>query len=535
MFRTLTLTILGLMVAAASQAQSPPTSGLASPTTRLLPFSGTALDEKGVPLKGSVMVTFALYEDQEGGNPLWQERVQIHTDGQGRYIAYLGTVNLLPQFAFNEERARWLGVTIQRVAQPRVMLVAVPYALRAADADTLGGQPASDYVRARPDGRLETSSGMVAQAAVDGSGVPGQLAKFNGSTSLSSSVISESASNRIGVGLPDPTGGGVVDSVFTIKNLDNNTGFAVLNESQARRFALNTLAAGGWTVYDGGNSTWNQGMTQINGNVGIGLTAPTARFEVLQTGGGFAPPAASFQVNNTGSVASAVQAQVNSIYGNSTAAAIFAQATGTGGYAGYFDSTNTTTSSSTVSVNHGGTGTGIRINHYGASGNIAIFSSGASVARIDKTGKGFFNGGTQVGGADLAESFEVEARIASYEPGDVLEISTTHDRRLRKTAQAYSSRVVGVYATKPGVLLTDQGIDTDASQRVPLGVVGVIPTKVSAENGAIHRGDLLVAARTAGHAMKARRNPPVGSVIGKALAEFSGPGTGLIDVFVNVR
>jgi hypothetical protein len=35
--------------------------------------------------------------------------------------------------------------------------------------------------------------------------------------------------------------------------------------------------------------------------------------------------------------------------------------------------------------------------------------------------------------------------------------------------------------------------------------------------------------------MKARRNPPVGSVIGKALAEFSGPGTGLIDVFVNVR
>ncbi len=42
------------------------------------------------------------------------------------------------------------------------------------------------------------------------------------------------------------------------------------------------------------------------------------------------------------------------------------------------------------------------------SGNPAVFmANGASVARIDETGKGFFNGGTQVGGADLAEYFDV--------------------------------------------------------------------------------------------------------------------------------
>ena len=35
-------------------------------------------------------------------------------------------------------------------------------------------------------------------------------------------------------------------------------------------------------------------------------------------------------------------------------------------------------------------------------GNLAEFGS---VARIDKTGKGFFNGGTQTGGADVAEAF----------------------------------------------------------------------------------------------------------------------------------
>jgi hypothetical protein len=35
--------------------------------------------------------------------------------------------------------------------------------------------------------------------------------------------------------------------------------------------------------------------------------------------------------------------------------------------------------------------------------------------------------------------------------------------------------------------------------------------------------------------MKASAQPPVGAVIGKALADFAGPGTGIIDVFVNVR
>ena len=92
-----------------------------------------------------------------------------------------------------------------------------------------------------------------------------------------------------------------------------------------------------------------------------------------------------------------------------------------------------------------------------------------------------------------------------------------------------------MYATKPGVLLTDLEVDADHSSRIPLGVAGVIPTKVSGENGAIRRGDLLVTSATRGHAMKAAPNPPVGTVIGKALADFTGTGTGVIDVFVNVR
>jgi hypothetical protein len=142
------------------------------------------------------------------------------------------------------------------------------------------------------------------------------------------------------------------------------------------------------------------------------------------------------------------------------------------------------------------------------------------------------------GGADLAETFEVEGRVSEYEPGDVLEISRDGDRLVKKSQEPYSMRVAGVYATKPGVQLGGpiQG------QTVPMGVIGVLPTKVSAENGVIMRGDLLVTSSTPGHAMKATPVVvdgidiyPAGAILGKALQTFEGPGTGLIEVMVNTR
>ena len=48
--------------------------------------------------------------------------------------------------------ARWLEVSVagdngELVTQPRVLLVSVPYALKAGDSETLGGLPASAYLR----------------------------------------------------------------------------------------------------------------------------------------------------------------------------------------------------------------------------------------------------------------------------------------------------------------------------------------------------------------------------------------------------
>jgi len=48
-------------------------------------------------------------------------------------------------------------------------------------------------------------------------------------------------------------------------------------------------------------------------------------------------------------------------------------------------------------------------------GSIALFKSGnpgtVNVARINAAGRGFFNGGTQTGGADVAEAFDVSGSL----------------------------------------------------------------------------------------------------------------------------
>ncbi|KYP12941.1 hypothetical protein, partial [Flavihumibacter sp. CACIAM 22H1] len=186
----------------------------------------------------------------------------------------------------------------------------------------------------------------------------------------------------------------------------------------------------------------------------------------------------------------------------------------------------------------GGTGIKSVIGTAGANSNHAIFETGGSpVARIDQTGRGFFNGGTTNSGADVAELFSVDGNRAAYEPGDVLEISTTDDRKMVKSSGPYSTLVAGVYATKPGLLLTEENAtEGDLSAGVPMGVIGVLPTKVCMEGGAIKRGDLIVTSSIPGVAMKADPDKvKVGQVLGKALADFSGNGIGKINVLVSVK
>ncbi len=303
-----------------------------------------------------------------------------------------------------------------------------------------------------------------------------------------------------------------------------------------RALYVNSQGQGTATELDHGGPSGNAVLIQTNNTANTDNT-----LQVINRGGGVIGDhslgnAGNFFVNNTTSVGAGVRGEVNTIFGNGGAAGVYGVASGTGGFAGYFEHTESTGFGTTLLATTNDLGTCFIANHNGASGNVAIFQSGGlNVARIDKTGKGFFDGGAVTGGADMAEAFDVKGSAQTYEPGDVLIISTDSDRMVEKSATPYSTLVVGVYATKPGVLMTEEKVDADMSGKVPMGVVGVIPTKVCNENGEIHRGDLLVTSSKPGYAMKADPDKVrPGQVIGKALQEFAGV-AGKIKVLVNVK
>ncbi len=169
-------------------------------------------------------------------------------------------------------------------------------------------------------------------------------------------------------------------------------------------------------------------------------------------------------------------------------------------------------------------------------GNLKLSSgSGASVTFADSTVQSTAWTGSLCGG-DYAESVDVSGDRAHYEPGDVLMLDLNIPGNVLKVAEPYLTLAAGIYSTKPGVVGRRQNSDPKSSTtEVPMAMVGVVPTKVSAENGPIKVGDLLVTSSTPGHAMKGTdRNLMLGAVVGKAMGKLDA-GTGVIEVLVSLQ
>jgi hypothetical protein len=181
---------------------------------------------------------------------------------------------------------------------------------------------------------------------------------------------------------------------------------------------------------------------------------------------------------------------------------------------------------------------GVVVNANG--GNLYLgMTNGTHKFRVSTAGAVYADGGLYSSGADFAESVAVRGSRSSYEPGDVLEIDPQADRHLALSSHPYATLVAGIYSTKPGVLASPHHIDDESSKgsEVPLAVVGIVPCKVTAENGAINRGDLLVTSSTPGYAMKGTdRRKLVGAVVGKALEPLpNGKNKGLIELLITLQ
>jgi hypothetical protein len=240
---------------------------------------------------------------------VWQETQQVSMAADGRYSLLMGSTlpDGMPLELFTSGEPRWIGITVNRpgeAEQPRAHLASVAYALKAADADTLGGRPASAYLLADPALSPATSAASD-HASKDtttaaSSGTAGYLGMFVDSANLGNSALVQSG-GFVGLGTIAPRDG------FHVA-VDNGsgtlTGYAVQNLSSAagaysgmlfydqngalgqfqgfnnatHEYRINNIASGGSINFMIGSSS--KFLVANNGMVGIG-TNPTARLHVV--------------------------------------------------------------------------------------------------------------------------------------------------------------------------------------------------------------------------------------------------------------
>jgi hypothetical protein len=170
-------------------------------------------------------------------------------------------------------------------------------------------------------------------------------------------------------------------------------------------------------------------------------------------------------------------------------------------------------------------------------GNIRANVSGATIVNITSAGieNGQANGVGNIGTAttyfntvfakatsaqyaDLAEMYEADQII---EPGTVVCFGGA--KEVTMCAEDACRRVAGVVSTNPSYLMNS---GQTGDHVVPVALQGRVPVKVT---GLVRKGDMMVA--TSNGRARAEVNPAVGSVIGKALADFDGQ-DGVIEVVI---
>ena len=138
-------------------------------------------------------------------------------------------------------------------------------------------------------------------------------------------------------------------------------------------------------------------------------------------------------------------------------------------------------------------------------------------------------------GGDYAEAVDVSGDKSGYEPGDIIVLDPKSAHHFLLSSTPYSKLVAGIYSTKPGYVGRRQQTDPKLADEIPMAMVGIVPTKVTSENGPVEIGDLLVTSSRTGYAMKGTdRTKMLGAVVGKAMGSLNS-GTGVIEVLVTLQ
>jgi hypothetical protein len=506
----------------------------------LIRYGGALKDAQGVPLASTATgVTFAVYKQQDGGASVWMETQSVATDASGNYSVLLGstTANGLPADLFSQEEQRWLGVQVEGQAeQPRVLLVSVPYAFKAHEAETLGGKSVSDFVLA--NGANSAANGGNANQALPSSA--NTLATTSGARKGAASAgptnFSGSTTDQI-VGVTQTgAGAGVIASAPTkgvVGTATSTSGTAIGVEggsSGSGGYGVygNVTSATGATVGVKGNSQSTSGTGVRGTNIATsGVTAGVSGYVASATGtaGVFNNAAGgniligqnngttTFTVNGSGNV-NAAGGFTGS--GAGLTGILFSNLSGTLGnaqFSGTYANPVTLSSSSNSFTGNGAGLTGVL--PAGGSSNYIQNTTSPQHANFNITGSGALTG-------SLSASAGLSGTTASGN-GVFGSATATSGTANGVYGETVSNGGAGVYGTATTTTGTAIGVEGGSPSPSAYGVFGVVSSSTGATVGV--KGE---SSSTSGTGVRGTNTATSGSTTGISSNVSSATGTAAV-------
>jgi hypothetical protein len=377
---------------------------------RLVKVSGVLTDFAGKPLSGEVQVKFTLYKEETDEEPLWTETQKLGIDTRGRYTALLGATQTggVPVELFGSDDARWLGVEVEgQPPRPRTLLLSVPYALKAVEAEKLAGKSVSDFV-------LSENLGEQVRQVIQSQGQVAAQSTLIGTPQQKQASTVSTASPQVsspGPKFPPSTFSGITSNqIVLVQQNGSGQGLVAQTASSTGGSGVVGIATSNST------SNFQNGVYGQNAGAGAGVagiaTNPSSGVGVYGQGANFAgvfgnsPKTSGFAAGVFGQTASSDGAGV---HGNNTAATGFAT-----GVTGFSASTNGNGVFGNASATSGfANGVFGQTASPGGSGVLGIenspsgFNSGVSGSSASANGTGVFGSSVQwvgVGGQATATS-----------------------------------------------------------------------------------------------------------------------------------
>ncbi len=482
------LVLMSLVLTSSGALAQAGTSGVT------IPYSSRLTDEAGQPVAdGKYDVQFALYDAEKGGQLLWSETQSGIAVQGGALDVSLGEAAPIPN-KVSEQKDLWLAVSVRGPNDKDFTLLNPRQSFNGPAAVSALTCPHSHFT----DSWNGTSSsyGLIVSNGGTGDGIRAYSASPNNNYAAIWAVNTDS------------TGAGTAVYARSVK------GFGV--------YGTSTSGAGvvGKTITTTGDTTGVWGEVASSGTYARGVVG----WATKTTGINYGVWGESESSNGTG-----VYGQgFTGVRGYSPYAAGF----GVSGSSANGDGViGDTTDGVAVLAMSNGTGVGLEVDGQFSGNLIEAWHGPLFPDRrfyVSNVGNVYADGSYTSPAADMAEMLPAADGL---EPGDVLVVGP--NGHLSRSTQSNQASVVGVYSTKPAFVGGSED-GADPNSKIPLAVVGIVPVKVSAENGAIQPGDLLVASSLPGHAMRAPVNPAPGTVIGKALGTLNS-GAGIVEMLVMLR